>query len=280
MKTFTRKRPVLAFIIYTFVITWVMGVIAGIALGPLEAELGWENRPVSMFLFKFGPSLGGLYTAWLLSGKEGWRALLQKGIKWQAPTAVVLVALVLPAAIMLLLLLYWSPDHVSEILSPSALSVLIPTACIKIFLGGGFGEEFGWRGFMQPRLEIRYSPFTASMIVGFIWIFWHLPATVLGGNIGNPLIFALTLLGYSVILAWIYHKSGGSVLWAAIFHGWANALSNTYDQIIGEQIADIEIFLNTGYAVAIVLVAVFLLLFYGWELDSENSLFTGETEQA
>lgn len=42
----------------------------------------------------------------------------------------------------------------------------------------GFGEEFGWRGYMLPHLARRHSPRKALLIHAFIWWAWHLPAWV------------------------------------------------------------------------------------------------------
>src|SRR3712207_2146540 len=47
----------------------------------------------------------------------------------------------------------------------------------SIFLDvGGVTEETGWRGFAQPLLQERMTPFAATLIVGFAWGVWHLPA--------------------------------------------------------------------------------------------------------
>ena len=45
---------------------------------------------------------------------------------------------------------------------------------ISIILSGGL-EEFGWRSFLQPALEKKFSFLPASLITGIIWAIWHIP---------------------------------------------------------------------------------------------------------
>ena len=57
-----------------------------------------------------------------------------------------------------------------------------------------FGEEYGWRGYLLPRL-MPLGEIKASLIVGVIWSLWHLPA--LAG--GNPLWRQYPLVGFGDI---------------------------------------------------------------------------------
>jgi membrane protease YdiL (CAAX protease family) len=88
----------------------------------------------------------------------------------------------------------------------------------------GFGEETGWRGFAQERLQRSHSPLTATMVVGLVWLLWHLPAFfylptyVAMGGLGAVPGFGVGLLLGAVLLTWLYNGTGGSVMAVAVWH--------------------------------------------------------------
>lgn len=89
----------------------------------------------------------------------------------------------------------------------------------------GFGEELGWRGYLQNSLK-SLGFWRSSYIIGAIWGLWHAPIIVQGYNypehpiVGVFMMIAVcTLLG--PIFSYIRIKSG-SVLAAAIAHGSFN----------------------------------------------------------
>ena len=47
-----------------------------------------------------------------------------------------------------------------------------------------FGEEWGWRGYLMPKLGDRMRIVPALVVSGIIWGLWHAPLTALGHNYG------------------------------------------------------------------------------------------------
>ncbi|MCH8908635.1 MAG: CPBP family intramembrane metalloprotease, partial [Candidatus Heimdallarchaeota archaeon] len=84
------------------------------------------------------------------------------------------------------------------------------------------GEELGSRGFALPRLQQKYNPVVASVILGFVHGFWHFPAYWLGGGTHNvPIIwFYFWLFPFTIVLTWIVNRANGSVAAAALVNGW------------------------------------------------------------
>jgi len=50
----------------------------------------------------------------------------------------------------------------------------------------GIGEETGWRGWMLPELQKRFSPLKSSILLGLTWGLWHLPLWIIGAYPGEP----------------------------------------------------------------------------------------------
>ena len=113
--------------------------------------------------------------------------------------------------------------HIS-ILAGVALSFTLAIPFNMIFT---FGEEFGWRGYLLPRLS-PLGGVTAAVISGAIWGLWHAPLILLDGynypghpvsGLGMMVVFT-TALG--VILAWLRFRSG-SVWPSTLAHAALNA---------------------------------------------------------
>lgn len=90
-----------------------------------------------------------------------------------------------------------------------------------------FGEEFGWRGYLLPRLA-PLGGIYAAIITGVIWGLWHAPLIVLDGynypghpwlGLGMMVIFTISL---SMIFAWLRFRSG-SIWPSTLAHAAINA---------------------------------------------------------
>ena len=47
-----------------------------------------------------------------------------------------------------------------------------------------FGEEWGWRGYLLPKVSRHFSTVPTLLITGIIWGLWHAPLTIIGHNYG------------------------------------------------------------------------------------------------
>lgn len=87
----------------------------------------------------------------------------------------------------------------------------------------GIGEEYGWRGYLLPRL-LPLGEIKATVLVGLIWCFWHLPMMLMGLNYPgqNALVSSIVFMVFVVLMSfpftWLYLASRGGVIVVALFH--------------------------------------------------------------
>jgi membrane protease YdiL (CAAX protease family) len=99
---------------------------------------------------------------------------------------------------------------------------------LVLLIGGSLGEEFGWRGFALPALEARFSPLWASLILEIIWAVWHLPLFFISDSAQHSLpfgMYALLTIPLTILITWVYHGSGDSLLLVMLFHAAVNTWS-------------------------------------------------------
>jgi len=111
-----------------------------------------------------------------------------------------------------------------SIITSAALAFTLAVPVNMIFT---FGEEFGWRGYLLPRLA-PMGGISAAIITGVIWGLWHTPLILLDGYNypGHPLSGVGTMVVFttatSVIFAWLRFRSG-SVWPSTLAHAALNA---------------------------------------------------------
>lgn len=97
-------------------------------------------------------------------------------------------------------------------------------------LGGllAFGEELGWRGYLQGELVSRFGIARGVAILGLVWAYWHLPMVLMGYNypesplLGGFLLLPLVGIGISFSLAGLTIPCDS--FWPAVVaHGSINA---------------------------------------------------------
>lgn len=140
-------------------------------------------------------------------------------------------------------------------------------------------EELGWRGFMLPRLQRKWSALAASIWLAFAWSYWHLPYYLAlffsDAGIGYALVrtFVISvfmILPISVLMTFVFNSTQGSVLAAMLFHGVSNSSSRLFGT--GGKVPDRNV--ETLVELAVLwLLAIFTVLVFGAKNLSRNRRF-------
>ena len=93
-------------------------------------------------------------------------------------------------------------------------------ALLPLFVVANLGEEIGWRGYALPTLQQHVSPLTSSLIVDVAWAAFHWAA--LARNPTQPwgylAVGSLSLIAMSVVMTWLFNRTGGSVVLMVLVH--------------------------------------------------------------
>lgn len=197
----------------------------------IASQRGVIGLPISsgalQVLGAFSPLVAALFVTWQ-SGTT--REFLRRGWRWKVSVRWYLLALFAPAVIIL------AAIAIHIVLGGSAPTFPLlrqwPLVFVNfvavLLIGGPLGEEFGWRGFALPRLQQRFGMLKSSVALGVVWALWHLPLFWLDGAPQNQVpfgLFFLMTIALSVLFAWLFNNTNGSVLLTMLFHGAVNTWS-------------------------------------------------------
>lgn len=96
-----------------------------------------------------------------------------------------------------------------------------------------FGEEWGWRGYLLPKMMKQFKIVPALLLSGVIWGVWHMPLIIMGHNYGvgykgYPIVGILAMCVFctvtGIILSYVTIKTG-SCIPAVMGHGMINGFA-------------------------------------------------------
>lgn len=248
-------RGAVGFVLLAFGLSWIPWLTLLATTGDPFAD------PASTALYVsggFGPTLAGVIAAVVSRGRAGLRRLGSDLTRWRLGRWYLILLLPLPVVVLAVVFTATVGEAGWELASPGHLMV-IPVALLGGLLLGGL-EEIGWRGYLQPRLQDRIPALTANIIIGLVWALWHAPLFFLESTSHasfSPLWFTIHAVALSVIMAWIYNATGGSLLLVVAFHG---AVNGWYDWVIAGLAPDAVVGFLKPAGVLLALVAAWLVI--------------------
>jgi membrane protease YdiL (CAAX protease family) len=216
------RRPLLIFYLLAFGITWGAGGL-GLLAGAYGLVSPFSPSSPLCYVAGYGPSITGLIVVGCREGRRGIVRLLcravptRAGVPWYLGVIVGFTVITLLAGRLVDAEIFTKLPRWDQMLALLALTAVTDT--------GPIGEEFGWRGFALPCILTRRPPLAASLILGVIWGVWHLPTffipTLTQYRLSFPL-FVLNSISLSIIMTWLYLRTGGDLLLMILVHLMAN----------------------------------------------------------
>ncbi len=123
---------------------------------------------------------------------------------------------------------------------PMPLALLMAVQAVQaLFIGpimnifNCFGEEWGWRGYLLPKMAEKMPTIPMLLVTGVIWGLWHAPLTAIGHNYGVgypgfPFTGIAAMCGFCIVmgifLSYITMKTK-SCIPAVLAHGGVNSIA-------------------------------------------------------
>ncbi|MEZ3117385.1 CPBP family intramembrane glutamic endopeptidase [Halobaculum sp. MBLA0147] len=260
-----KRHPIVTFLLVTF--GWSLGADA------IAYSLYGRSPPTLAIVVRaWGPLVGALVTAGLSDASV--RDLLGQVRRLRHAPRYYLVALTVPILFNSAGAVVYVASGVDvKLLNVSPVSFVV-SFLVVLLLAGGL-EEFGWRGFMQPRLQREYAAGTAAVVTGLAWVLWHSTFFAVFdfqrylSSVEGFTIYLVEIVAFSVLLAWIYNKTSGGLALALVMH----AAHNWGPLIVPADTAPggVERLAEFAPPVAAVVVVVVIVAVDGWERLADSS---------
>jgi membrane protease YdiL (CAAX protease family) len=209
------RHPLLCFAILTLLISWLPAI--PFALGAFPSPL-----------LPFGPFLAAIITAAVVGGRKGLRAYFRRLIQWRIGVGWYILVLLAPVAGWAIVgyvnvLLGAAPPEFAQLAGWS--SIVTTTLFFLVYPLTGNWEEPGWRGYALPLLLRRHSALLGSVVLGLLWVLWHVPLFIAGHV---PWADGVFLFALTFVFTFIYLHTAGSVPVAFLFHATVNSAAGFF----------------------------------------------------
>jgi membrane protease YdiL (CAAX protease family) len=227
-----RRWPVASYFALAYLLSWSWWIPIAAAGDVVRPGDPWPTHMPGLL----GPLLAALVVTGCVGGRPALDRFARRLVRWHGgwPTAVLAASPLALFAIGVFAVVAsgtagpgWQDLFVISGLPAAALPMLG-----GLLILNGFGEEGGWRGFAQERLQRRHGPVRAALFTALAWAGWHAPlfailASFRGFSAALLPGFFLGMVAGALVLAHVYNVAGGSIAAAACWHVAYNLASAT-----------------------------------------------------
>ncbi len=250
-------KRITIFLAFAFGIAWLIGLIIYLTGGLVDSPeiIPGSGITISLVLlaggYMWAPALAHILTR--LITREGWKDMYLRPRRqdwryWIAAWFIPFIMTILGAGLFFVVFpKYFDPSlkGLQEMLAKTGQDTSTSLWTIVIFqtLFGvliapfinslfSFGEEFGWRAYLQPKL-MPLGGRKAILLIGLIWGVWHWPVIAMGHNYGleypgapwlGLLMMVWVTIGLGTFLGWLTIRAGN--VWPAVIgHAAINGIS-------------------------------------------------------
>ncbi len=239
-----KKHVGFIFVLLTYILTW--SVVIPIAL----TRHGYAAINISrslQIISTLSPGIVAIILTAIYFGKNGIKSLFKAIVKWRVKFKWYIIIIILGIALCGLSLLIFNWISGQSIKPDQPYNFVF--YFILILPLSAFWEEIGWRGFLLPVLQEKYTAIKSSLIIGFVWGLWHLPIYLAINPYGDKTIifFIMMFIGcfaLSIIATYLYNSTKGSLLICILFHNAINtSAAYFYGNIKGEELRPLLIWI-------------------------------------
>lgn len=205
------EKKNIRFVACTYALFWVMIILIEILKGALQGKGivsqlmllvgGWAPTIVLLVLFK------------KLFPNSTIKHFYQNAFRVRINIPLLLMVTVVQALIVICTAAMIAFTKCVSLINLFDLSIQSIAMCVFVtLLTGATGEESGWRGFLQPSVEKKYTVISSSLIIGLIWAFWHAPLWFATSGFGGMELlryivsYVITIVSLAVVIGICYSR--------------------------------------------------------------------------
>ena len=270
-------KKVIKFVVITYLIAWTIQIIVSLYMVNNPGMTGTLVFQAGLSVCMFTPLIAALISKAGFKGM-GWKPKYKGNIGWLFFAAYGVIPFVIAGAALFFLIFPDLFDANGSYLMAQAeaagqdikaqmeqmgmsyqtyVLTSIPTFLIAPFINisTAIGEEAGWRGFLYPELNKKFSRPVTWIIGGIIWAAFHFPCIIIGGYeygfnyIGRPwaglIVFTVFCVSLGAVEEIVYSKTK-CIWYAALLHGAINASATLPTLFMNAESADLDKYMVLG----------------------------------